>query len=87
MPSELVGALVMLVTVCTFLAFTILYKLWNGDFDNKVKTVTAKAEDNIFTKAAAEQQRRAAEANQKAAEATLRAEEVRLERVRLEKTS
>ncbi len=86
MTTALASALVTLVTVLTILAFAVLFKLWSGDFDSKAKTSIGKAEDNIYTKLASEEQRRAAEANQKAAEANLRAEELRLERVRLEQT-
>lgn len=86
MTTALASALVTLVTVLTVIAFAVLIKLWNGDFDTKVKSVNAKAEDNIFTKVAAEEQRKAAQAALETAKVNQRTEEIRLERTRLEKT-
>jgi hypothetical protein len=82
MTPALASALVTLVTVLTIIAFVVLVKLWNGDFDTKAPKVNsseAKAADNIFTKHAAEEHRKAAEANE-------RAEKMRLERTKLEKS-
>jgi len=97
--SDLEGLLSVLIVVTIImmgnLNIYILSKTfnWFGSSTQKVD-LTTKSEDNIYTKLAAGEYATSAKANQAAQEAALeaarvnqRTEELRLERVRLEKTS